>query len=150
MVSWPGTVNTEPEMTVRHWTISDQNTSLSHSHQMQPSKTRTAFGNANFCQPQSTVVLLKRRNTSFSCDRRLHFLLRTCLLENILLILLFWERPEMFPRTIFQMNFKFILNLSILWMLKSIISHMWLFITISHVSIIMKCIKVYCSIFVGQ
>ena len=93
MVSWPGTVNTEPEMTVRHWTISDQNTSLFHCHQMQPSKTRTAFGNANFCQPQSTVVLLKRRNASFSCDKRLHFLLRTCLLENNLLILLFWERP---------------------------------------------------------
>ena len=32
----------------------------------------------------------------------LHFLLRTCLLENILLILLFWQRPEMFPDTFFR------------------------------------------------
>ena len=52
MVSWAGTVITESEMTVRHQTISDQIISFSHSHQRQPLKTRTAFGNANFCQPR--------------------------------------------------------------------------------------------------
>ena len=30
------------------------------------------------------------------------------------------------------------------------ISHVWLFMIISHVSIIMKRIRVHCSIFVGQ
>ena len=77
-------VITEPEMIVRHRTITDQITVCPTPTKRSPGKqgqhlAMQIFANY-YCQGKKYI---------FSCDKQLHVLLRTCSLENILLISLF-------------------------------------------------------------